>query len=116
MGDLQSSKRTRRKIPQNCIKGKKDSQIADLHLNNFRRRERASVDAALNAALVDATLDQEMAAIAPLLVPAVLNLPVINTVEGAVADQGDGMASQERAGLVGVHAGLVRREITVNAE
>merc|ERR1712139_558278 len=87
-----------------------------MRLHNLSGGERSSADAALNAALVGSALDQEVAAIAPLLVPAVLNFPVLGALKLAVANQSDGVATQSGSRLVSVHSGLVGGEIGVDGE
>merc|ERR1711988_669289 len=96
--------------------GKKCSWKANAHLHNLSGGELSCIDVALDAALVGSTLDQEVAAIAPLLVPRVLDFPVLGAVKLAVSDQGDGVASQSGSGLVGVHTRLVSWEVTVDGE
>ena len=57
-----------------------------------------------------------MATVAPLLIPAVLDLPVLLTVQLTVTDQGDSVATEVAAGSVLVHARLVRGEIAVHGQ
>jgi len=84
--------------------------------NNLGGRKSTSHSIALDAALVHATLDQNVALEPPFLIPAVLNFPVVNAVKGAITDQGHGVASQSRSCLVCVHTGLVGWEIAIDSQ
>ena len=77
------------------------------HLRRDPRRRRGSASA---------TSDQEVAVVAPLLVPAVLDPPVLVAVQITVIDQGDDVATKVVAGSMLVHARLVREEIAVHRE
>merc|ERR1711865_678812 len=66
-----------------------------LDSNNSGGRDSTSADTAFNAALVGATFDQEVATVAPLLVPAVLDLPVLLTILNTVTHEGDGVTPEE---------------------
>merc|ERR1719428_1045933 len=70
----------------------------------------------LDAALIGATRNQEVAAVAPILIPAVLDLPVLLAIKLAISNQSDSMTSQELRGGVLVDTGLVCWEITVDSE
>ena len=61
-----------------------------------------------------ATSDQEVAVVAPLLIPAVLDLPVLLAVQTAVTDQGGSVVTKVAAGSMLVLARLARREIAVH--
>ena len=61
----------------------------------------------LDAAFVAATSNEEMAIVAPVLVPAVLDLPVLLAIEVTVTNQNDSMTAQESGTGVLVIAGLV---------
>ncbi len=63
-----------------------------------------------------ATNDQEVAVVAPLLISAVFDLPVLLAVQITATDQGDDVATKVTAGSMLVHARLVRGEIAVHRE
>ena len=63
-----------------------------------------------------ATNDQEVAVAAPLLIPAVFDLPVLLAVQITATDQGDDVATEVTAGSMLAHARLVRGEIVVHHE
>mmetsp|Transcript_10704 Transcript_10704/g.30712 ORF Transcript_10704/g.30712 Transcript_10704/m.30712 type:complete len:356 (+) Transcript_10704:526-1593(+) len=70
----------------------------------------------LDAALVLATNDAEETVLAPVLVPAVHNGPVLDTVLDAPADHLDGVAAEGLAGHVLVDASFVGLEVFVHGE
>merc|ERR1712124_106369 len=70
----------------------------------------------LNATLVAATSNQEVAVVTPVLIPAVLDLPVLLAIELTITNQSDGMTTKELGSGVLVHTRLVRWEITVDSE
>ena len=71
-------------------------------------------DVVLEAALVDAAQDLEVAAIAPVLVPRVGHQPVRRAVLNAPPEQPYRVAAEVPAGRVLVHARLVRQEVLVH--
>ena len=82
----------------------------------FACLDEAGGDGSLNAALVGATEDLEVASVSPGVVPAVLDLPVLGAVLLAVADDLDGVSAEGLAGGVLVDAGGVGGEVLVDGE
>merc|ERR1711907_179821 len=70
----------------------------------------------LNAALVATASNQEVAIVTPILIPAVLDLPVLLAIKLTVTNQGDGMTSKELGSCVLVDTRLVCWEIAVDSE
>ena len=73
-------------------------------------------DLVLDPALVVASLDPEVAALAPVGVPGVGDLPVLDAILDAPADKLDGVAASHLAGDVVVDAASVVLEVGVDRE
>jgi hypothetical protein len=57
-----------------------------------------------------------MAIVAPLLIPAVLDFPILFAVEGAIANHGDSMASEVITGGCMIHTRLIGLKVRVHVE
>ena len=77
---------------------------------------RGERDTVLNAALRVPALDAEVSLLAPVRVPRVGDLPVLDAVVGTPADELDGMAADRLAGGVRVDAAGVVLEVGVDGE
>ena len=73
-------------------------------------------DIVFNAAFVGSTSDFEVSIVTPLVIPGVLDEPVVLAAFGSVTNHFNGVSAQRSSGLVGVYTRFVGWEIGVNGE